>query len=193
MVEAKSVKVQNKKPTAKKSTPKIVKTETPVTIVEPIVEQSVDNLEVRIKALIEENENMIKTIKNNKQELKNILVSYQKELKGYKKKKNRVKSEYIPHGFTKAVNISGELAFFLGQEADALVARPTVTKAIAKYVRENSLANAEDGSVFSVDKNLKKILGEALYPVKKSKPELGLGYSYQNLQKYLSVHFNKVV
>ena len=41
------------------------------------------------------------------------------------------------------------------------------------------------------NKSLKNILGEPIYPVKNAKPELGLGYSYQNLQKYLSVHFTK--
>jgi len=148
-------------------------------------------IEERIKVHIETVDTITRTLKVLKQELKALQVSYLKELKGYKKKKNRVKQSYTPHGFTKAVQVSEVLASFLKQDKDALIARPSVTRAIAKYVRENNLANPDDGSIFKADKLLKTILGEPLYQVKSSKPELGKGYSYQNLQKYLSIHFQK--
>jgi len=202
MVEAVAKKSQVKKVASegkKVIKPKVQKVEQQIVVDAPIKNETEEqapvetSVEARIKALIDSNDNMIKTLKDNKQELKAILVSYQKELKGYKKKKNKVKSAYTPHGFTKAVKVSESLAKFLGQEPEALIARPSVTKAIAKYVRENGLAKPEDGSIFTADKTLKSILGEPVHQVKNSKPELGLGYSYQNLQKYLSVHFTKSV
>jgi len=141
-------------------------------------------------------ENLLKELKNVKAELKTLLGVYNKEVKENKskskKKKNKNTSkEHVPHGFTKPVSISPELASFLKVEKDALVSRPSVTSFISKYVKEHKLADEKDGSIFKADKNLKKILGEPRFLAKPKKPELGNGYSYQSLQTYLSPHFQK--
>ena len=163
-------------------------------VVEPVVEPVV-SVEQQIKALMVTVDSQIKELKETKVTLKTILTSYQKEIKESRNKKKRNKrdptKEYVPHGFTKPVNISPELSGFLGVDKDALVARPSVTKAIAKYIKENGLANPKDGSIFTVDGALKKVLGEPRFLIKSKKPELGMGYSFGSLQKYLVPHFQK--
>lgn len=159
-------------------------------VTEPTVDEPVeDSLESKTKMLEDKINSLYLMAKELKTEYKNLISSHAKQIKSLKKKKNKVKSAYTPHGFTKAVNISPELAKFLKVESDALVARPSVTAAISKYVKEHKLADEKNGSIFKADKSLKSILGEPVHVMIKKKPELGNGYSYQNLQKYLTHHF----
>lgn len=175
-------------------------------IVKPVLEKTIENeetvdiveepisVENQIKSLVSVVEEQIKQLKTVRQSLKSINVLYQKEIKNNKNKK-RVKKDnkdYVPHGFTKPVHISSELSTFLGVDKDATVARPSVTRSISIYVKENNLQDAKDGSIFKTDKVLKEILGEPKYLVKPRKPELGVGFSYQNLQTYLAPHFKKI-
>lgn len=152
-------------------------------------------VEALIKEISASVDDTVKQLKDLKLKLKLVMSSYSKELKELKNKKKHTKrdptKEYVPHGFTKPVPISPELAEFLQVEKDALVARPSVTKAIAKYIKEKGLAEPKDGSVFKTDKALKKILGEPRFLIKTKKPELGNGYSFGSLQKYLVPHFKK--
>jgi chromatin remodeling complex protein RSC6 len=196
-------------PVSKKIQKKAVTVQEPVveTVPEPVVEESpepvvdespepeVETVESQIRRLMVSLEDQSKKIKETKTALKTILSSYQKELKETKSKKKRTKrdptKEYVPHGFTKPVPVSEDLANFLGVPLDTLVARPSVTKAIAKYIKEKGLSNPEDGSIFKADKALKKVLGEPRFLVKTKKPELGMGYSFGSLQKYLVPHFQK--
>lgn len=173
----------------------VVDEPTPETPSESEPEVVTESVEVQIKKLMVVLDEQAKKIKDTKTSLKAILASYQKELKETKSKKKRSKrdptKEYIPHGFTKPVPVSEDLATFLGVPLDTLVARPSVTKAIAKYIKEKGLSNPEDGSIFKADKALKKVLGEPRFLVKSKKPELGMGYSFGSLQKYLVPHFQK--
>lgn len=192
----------------KKSQPKQQETpvvETPVVqktepIQEPVVETKetteTENITVsveeRIKSMMGEMDEHMKKLKTMKTDLKSLLSSYQKEVKLNKNKKKRNNGkQYTPHGFTKPVNVSKELAKFLNIPEDGLVARPSVTSAISKYIKAHNLANPEDGSIFKTDAVLKSLLGDAKHLVKPKKPELGVGFSYMNLQTYLAPHFVK--
>lgn len=158
---------------------------------EEIEQQTVGD---KCKELVDMVEGMSKELKTIKTQLKSLLIAYNKEVKDNKNKKRKNKvanKEYVPHGFTKPVGISPELAAFLGVPKDELVSRPSVTSFISKYVKENNLADEKDGSIFKADKKLLKILGEPRFLTKPKKPELGNGYSYQSLQTYLSPHFQK--
>lgn len=164
---------------------------TPETEVETLPTLSVDTQIKNLMSFVDEQMKQLKTVKL---EMKNLLSSYQKELKDSKTKKKRVKKEnheYVPHGFTKPVHISPELASFLNVAADATIARPSVTRAISLYVKEHTLYDESNKSIFKADKTLKKLLGEPQFLVEPKKPELGLGYCYKNLQKYLTPHFMK--
>lgn len=187
-------------PTKKVSSKKTTIKEVPVPV--PVPEVAVPVPEVQVQVPVEEHfkrlmlvvDDQIKQMRVVKTDLKALLVLYQKEVKENKTKKKRVKKEnkeYVPHGFTKPVHISPELASFLNLEKDATIARPSVTRAISLYVKEHTLYEPSNKSIFKADNTLKKLLGEPQFLVEPRKPELGMGYGYKNLQKYLSPHFQK--
>jgi chromatin remodeling complex protein RSC6 len=97
----------------------------------------------------------------------------------------------MSHGFVKDVKISKELAEFLKVPFDTTISRPKVTTAISQYVKEHDLANPEKKSIFKTDSVLEKILGEPRFLINKKRPELGMGFSYFNLQTYMKEHFLK--
>ncbi len=167
--------------------------ETPVE--ESPVEDSTpkESVESRLKEALLFIDNQMKELKSFKTTIKSLITDYQKEVRENKNKKKRVRSTkpQTPHGFTKPVHISADLCAFLKVDKETTIARPSVTSKIAQYVRENELYESSNKSIFKPDATLKKILGEPLYPVEPKKPELGLGYGYKNLQKYLSPHFLK--
>lgn len=174
--------------------PKEVQEQEQDSVTEKISNDEHVSIEVDIKNAMKTIETYISSLKVIKQDMKRILTTYQKEIKELKKNSKKTKKprkeNYVPHGFTKAVPASASLLSFLGYKSDELVARPTVTKHIAKYVKENKLADEKDGSIFRADKKLKSLLGEPKHLINSKKPELGIGYSYKNLQTYLSPHFN---
>lgn len=165
--------------------------ETPET---PSEDTEVVSIEARIKEAMATIDTQMKDLKSFKGLLKTLLVDYQKEVREnknkFKKRRSSSKSQ-VPHGFTKPVHISSELSSFLNVDKDTTIARPSVTKAISQYVKEHSLYEESNKSIFKADDTLKKLLGEPMYLVEPKKPELGLGYGYKNLQKYLSPHFLK--
>lgn len=169
--------------------------ETPVETETPAEETETVSIESRIKEAMATIDTQMKDLKSFKGLLKTLLVDYQKEVRENKNKfkKRRVKSNkvQVPHGFTKPVHISAELSSFLKVDKDTTIARPSVTSAISKYVKEHTLYNEDNKSIFKADATLKKLLGEPQYLVEPKKPELGVGYGYKNLQKYLSPHFLK--
>lgn len=168
--------------------------ETPVEEV-PVEETETpkESVESRLKEALLFIDNQMKELKSFKTTIKSLITDYQKEVRENKNKKKRVRSTkpQTPHGFTKPVHISADLCAFLKVDKETTIARPSVTSKIAEYVREHELYDASNKSIFKPDATLKKILGEPLYPVEPKKPELGLGYGYKNLQKYLSPHFLK--
>jgi chromatin remodeling complex protein RSC6 len=184
-------------PVSEPVVPEVVVSEVPVSVetTDLVVEEPepVVSVESQIKDLMAVVDAQSTTLKLLKTSLKTLLVSYHKEVKENKNKKKRVKKSdkpHTPHGFTKPVPISADLAEFLGLEKDALIARPQVTSAISKYVKAHNLADPSNGSIFKVDKVLGKLLGKPRFIVKK-KAELGNIFAYTNLQSYLAPHFFK--
>lgn len=184
---------------AKKAEPKVqeapvvsqaapVQTESPVETESPVA-----GVDARLKEALAFIDNQMKELKTFKMTIKSLITDYQKEVRENKNKKKRVRSSkpQTPHGFTKPVHISAELSSFLKVDPDTTIARPSVTREISNYVKQHELYEASNKSIFKADSTLKKLLGEPLYLVEPKKPELGVGYGYKNLQKYLSPHFLK--
>ncbi len=90
--------------------------------------------------------------------------------------------------FGKPVKISKELTEFLGLEDDEPVSHVDVTRAIIDYIKDLNLV--KDG-IITPDYKLKKLLGEPFVLLNRKTPELGIGYSYKNLQTYLAKHYIK--
>ena len=130
----------------------------------------------------------MKVMKGLDQEFKRISVDVKKHIKT-KTKKVRAQGS-SNHGFNAPSLISDELADFLSLERGSLLRRPQAGSLISKYANEKGLKDASNGSIFLPDKNLKKILGPAVFPIKKESDNKG--YSIFNLQKYLKRHFIKV-
>ena len=86
------------------------------------------------------------------------------------------------NGFNREQAISPKLADFLGVEADKLVSRSFVTRAINKYVTEKGLKHPENGRVLVLDDKLRTLLD----------PPADTQITFLNLQKYLSPHYTKV-
>lgn len=86
-------------------------------------------------------------------------------------------------GFLKPVNISSELASFIGSKKDELKSRVDVTRFICKYIKDQELQNPDDKRNILVEKDpkLKKLLN---FDTKGEEP-----LTYYTLQKYLKTHF----
>ena len=163
---------------------------TPVVVVEaPIVEiGNVVNLDTKFKDIIGSLTDYIKTIRSLENDLKTLKIEYQKEFKELKKNKKRTRKNTgnnVPHGFVKEVGISNDLADFLGLPHGSKMARPQVTSAISKYVIAHELYYPPNKSIFDTDAALEKILGKPTDFAIKKKPELGIRFSYFNINRAL--------
>jgi len=87
-------------------------------------------------------------------------------------------------GFMKPIQISNELAGFLGFKPGTLVTRVDVTKKLCNYIKTNDLQNPEDRRVILPDKKLIQ-----LFHIKDSSDEL----TYYSMQKKLQSHIIKIV
>ena len=81
--------------------------------------------------------------------------------------------------------MSFELCEFVGAPAGSKLARTEVTRFINKYINDNNLI---DGKYINPDEKLKALLKYDDTKFDKDSPNR---LSYFNIQKYLSVHFNK--
>ena len=91
-----------------------------------------------------------------------------------------------PSGFVSPIEISAELADFLGIEHDQLIPRTVVTKQIIKYVKDNKLNNVTNGRQFDLtdSTNPKAQALKELFGV-----SVGNEVGYFNLQAFLKHHF----
>ena len=134
--------------------------------------------------------------------LKKVQKAYHRECKELKKKRSsrsRRKSrdpnkpKRAPSGFAKPTQITDVLCDFLGVPHGKMVARTDVTKKVTQYIKNNNLQVPSNKRQFIPDQKLQSILGP-LDTVKKGKDGLTdaqKGYTYFNLQKYLSSQFPK--
>ena len=140
-----------------------------------------------------------KAFRRSMTELRNIEKAYQKELRTTRNGTKRVKRRQAnpdgtprpPSGFAKPTKISDELCRFLGVPAGTEMSRTDVTRRINAYIKENELQNTENRRQINPDAKLRKLLGAPQYPLNRKDESQGKGYSYFNLQRYMSRHFPK--
>ena len=128
------------------------------------------------------------------QALKAFGRSYKREMKELEKNQNRSRRsnrkdpnrpKRAPSGFAVPSKISGEMCSFLGLTKGTELSRTDVTRKLTAYIRDKNLQVPTNRRSFVPDKALGSILGP-LQAVDKEK-----GYTYFNLQKYLSAQFPK--
>ena len=152
-----------------------------------------------IKSALDEIVSLKTQIRSLEGTIRNVKVLYKEEMKANKSSKKRRRREngekqIVNHGFVKPCPISNALASFLGLPSGSELARPDVTKLIAKYVNENELwgtkANKEgvqvlNKTIIKPDAKLKKLLGEPTILLSQKNPDGPRSYSYFNLHSYL--------
>jgi upstream activation factor subunit UAF30 len=82
-------------------------------------------------------------------------------------------------GINKEVNVSDELAKFLGISLDQKVSRIQVSRKISEYIRANNLQNPENRRLILLDEKLTKLFN----------PPKDVVLSYFNMQTYLKPHY----
>ena len=96
-------------------------------------------------------------------------------------KRKRKTGNRAPSGFVKPTLISDELATFLEKPSGTEMARTDVTREINKYIRAHDLQDKSNGRKINPDTKLSSLLKL------NDTDEL----TYFNLQKYMSIHFQK--
>ena len=204
---AKTKKTTSKKTTSKKTASKKVEVVKEVAPPEPVVEETVVNVEsVKVtdkteelkesvssifESLIQQGESINNSQKMMLQLIKKTSKSYTRERRDYdknlarerrraRKDPNRKKRE--PSGFAVATNISDKLCDFLNVPKGTQLSRTDVTRKVTTYIREKNLQISNNRRAFKPDKALKGILGD-LQEVDKEK-----GFTYFNLQRYITPH-----
>lgn len=183
--------------TPKTDTPKV---DTPKADASPKVAQPNVAGSSEIQELMQEVANLqaqhLQLTKDINTNMKSFHKLYTKENSKLLKKKvkdpNRAKRK--PSGFAIPTLINDKLSDFMGVEKGSMVTRTQVTKKITSYIKENNLSKQENKRFFTPDDKLQSLLGPLDSVVKNKKSGLTdaeAGYSYFNLQKYISHNFIK--
>jgi len=98
-------------------------------------------------------------------------------------KKSKRSGNRQPSGFVRPTLISDELALFLGKEIGCEMARTSVSKELNQYIRLNNLQDKDNGRQINADEKLSTLL-------KLGKDDV---LTYFNLQRWMKIHFIKVV
>jgi len=85
-------------------------------------------------------------------------------------------------GFNKPLNISSELAAFLGMPKDGMISRTEATGKIIAYIKEKDLQNPENKRELLLDDKLKTII---------TKENEDDKVTFFNLQRYMKNHYVK--
>jgi len=169
------------------------------------VEDQTNNTSVStiFSELIGQGDTLSKSHKGMTLALKKVLKCYMKECKEIHKKNSRSrravgggdKPKRSPSGFAKPTDISNTLCDFLGIPHGQQMARTDVTKQVTQYIKEKDLQVPENRRKFIPDKSLGSILGPLDTDVKGKDglTDAQKGYTYFNLQKYLSEQFVKAI
>lgn len=148
------------------------------------VEEASASLESQTTEFFGKLQNLSSQMTSLKTEFKTLEKQWTKTMKVYlkaTKKRKRQTGDTSKTGFNKPVQISKELASFIGQPFGTEVSRAEITKLIHNYVKSNNLKDAQNGRIIHPDKKLNSLL-------KVEKDEV---LSYFNLQKYMSCHYCK--
>ena len=174
-----------KSATVKSATVKTETTDEPV-----VLEMTGSTVEPVNAVLIQSTEFLAKLtqlsslIANIKTEYRSLEKKMTRELKLAQKngaKRKRKTGNRAPSGFVKPTLISDELATFLEKPSGTEMARTDVTREINKYIRSHDLQDKSNGRKINADDKLSSLLKL------KTTDEL----TYFNLQRYMSVHFQK--
>ena len=191
-------------PTTAQSTPVTATAQsTPATTQQTSTENViVNNSEGMYLQLIEHSKEMSHLHKKLTSSLKRVQKAYlrecreltkQKSSKNRKKSKDPNRPKRAPSGFAKPTQITNTLCDFLEVPHGKMVARTDVTKKVTQYIKNNNLQVPSNKRQFIPDNKLQSILGP-LDTVKIGKDGLTdaqKGYTYFNLQKYISSQFPK--
>ena len=137
----------------------------------------------RIKDLIDGHVKMYDLHKQHTKNLKELLKLVKKEKKEAKKKQTSDKSD-IPvklNGLTRPMPVKKELCTFIHKPLDTKMSRTGTAKVVAKYIKKHKLNKEENKMYWTPDESLLTILT----PLNEEDKEKG-GYSYFNLQRYIS-------
>ena len=184
-------------------TPVPVPTPAPVVAAPVADEPEVSLVEKLCGDLIEQSKTISQLHSKMNSALRKLLKTYQKDckslrrktLRGGGRKKDPNRARRAPSGFAKPTQITDALCDFLGIPHGQLVARTDVTKKVTSYIREHSLQVEADKKQFIPDKKLQSILAplNPKFVDKNGKTDVEKGYTYFNLQRYLSKQFPKKV
>jgi chromatin remodeling complex protein RSC6 len=138
----------------------------------------------------EERDQAMKFFKELNYELRNIMKVHNLELKTLHKKKKRTRTgNNSPSGINKPQIAPKEIRDFLGLKEQDLVSRTEVVKRISTYIKQNNLIDTNDRQSILPDQKLKKLLGEAKYPISKKNPKIG--YGWFRLGTYINKYYPK--
>jgi len=123
-----------------------------------------------------------------KAEKKKAKKEAKKEAKKNKKKNSNSQSNtpVTLNGLTRPMSVKKELGVFLHKPLDTKMSRTETAKEVAKYIKKNKLNKEENKMYWVPDETLQSILE----PLNEKDKEKG-GYSYFNLQRYISHLFIK--
>jgi len=210
--KAKKTKVSKKTKVEKKLSATVAVTPVVEAVVAPVSTEAVADastessgveVELLFKELVSHSEEMYKAQKRLTSNLKKVMKAHQKRCKELKKNasksrkkvKDPNKPKRAPSGFAKPTAITNTLCDFLGVKHGTMVARTEVTKKVTAYIKTAKLQVPENKRRFIPDDKLGSILSplDSVKKDKNGKTDTEKGYTYFNLQKYLSSQFPKKV
>lgn len=145
---------------------------------------AVDDMFEKLQNQFSNSQFILKTLQNNLKILYKEVVKERKEMsKKITKNKKKPKKKNTSSGLNCPVNISKDLADFLGfEDKDKKISRTDVTTYIIKYIKNNNCQDPDNKKHIILDEKLEKII----------KPYMKEGdiVEFFNLQTYLKYHFN---
>jgi hypothetical protein len=159
-------------------------------VTEAVTEESV--FVNKIASMTSQLDEFCKTVKLFTNELKNMKKDYLKlskknatleKTKGRKKKSRDPNAEKSTGGFGKPIQVSEKLSKFLKLGEGELIARPSVTKFLSTYIKENGLQRESNGQHIDMTHDG----GEALAELLDIPRDTDL--TYFTLQTHLKPHF----
>lgn len=151
---------------------------------------TVETIDLEFENLVKLIDDEINRLKESSQKTKGIrfLKTTRKRIsvirehnKRVSRRKQTEKRKNNNSGFLKPVQVSNELADFVGWTHGELHTRVEATKALCQYIKKNNLQSQENKRNIVPDERLRKLLNFA--------DEKGTPFTYYNMQKYMTRHF----
>lgn len=151
---------------------------------------TVESIDVEFEALVKLIDDEINRLKESSQKTKGVrfLKTTRKRIsvirehnKRVSRRKQTEKRKNNNSGFLKPVQVSNELADFVGWNHGELHTRVEATKALCQYIKKNNLQSQENKRNIVPDDRLRKLLNYSDDP--------NTPFTYYNMQKYMTRHF----